>query len=152
MRAGPQWWNLCSSAPCTGPACFCRLRQLALDVAYEHVGEVVREALPHDDAQRGEVGAVGGEGVGRHLPAALAQGIRDVEDGEVVDVVLELECEDRQLVAARQQLERADLGDLRREARRDVPRVGLNCVEAVESQAQERVVLRHDLRARAARS
>ena len=71
----------------------------------------------HDDAQRGEVGPVLREGVGGHLPAALAQRVRDVEDGEVVDVVLEREREHRQLVAPRQQLERAELRDPRRRAR-----------------------------------
>ena len=40
------------------------------------------------------------ERVGGHQPAALAQRVRDVEDGEVVDAVVEREREHRQLVAA----------------------------------------------------
>ena len=66
--------------------------------------------------QRGEVLAVLREGVRRDLPAALAQRVRDVEDREVLDLVLHLEREDRQLVSARDQLERADLLDLARRA------------------------------------
>ena len=42
---------------------------------------------PDDDPQRREVRAVRRERVRGHLPAALAQRVRDVEDGEVVDVV-----------------------------------------------------------------
>ena len=34
--------------------------QLALEVVEQHVGQVVGEAAPHDDAQRREVGAVAG--------------------------------------------------------------------------------------------
>ena len=63
-------------------------RQLPLEVGDEQVGHVVGEAAPDDDAQRGEVRAVLRERVGGHLPAALAQRVRDVEDGEVVDLVL----------------------------------------------------------------
>ena len=58
----------------------------------------VKPELDHHP-QRREVGAVGREGVGGQQPAALAQGVRDVEDREVVDAVLELEGEHRQLVA-----------------------------------------------------
>ena len=93
---------------------------------HEHVRHVVREPPPDDDAQRGEVGAVLGEGVRGHLPAALAQRVRDVEHGVVVDAVLQREGEDGQLVAARQELERPELGDPRREPRRDVAGVSLH--------------------------
>ena len=62
-------------------------RELTLEVADQQVGHVVREAAPDDDPQRREVGPVGRERVGRDLPAAFAQRARDVEDGEVVDVV-----------------------------------------------------------------
>ena len=75
------------------------VRQLPLDVLHEQVGHVVGEPELDDDAQRREVGAVGRERVGGHQPAALAQRARDVEDREVVDLVLELEREHRQLVA-----------------------------------------------------
>src|SRR5206468_5966628 len=47
--------------------------KLPLDVRDQHVGHVVRESSPHDDAQRREVSAVLGKRVGRNLPAALAQ-------------------------------------------------------------------------------
>ncbi len=60
-------------------------RELALEVGDEHVGQVVREAAANDDAERGEIGAVLGERVGGDLPAALAKGVRDVEDRVVVD-------------------------------------------------------------------
>ena len=42
-------------------------------VVDEQIGEVVGEAVAHHDAQHGQVLAVGGEGVGRDQPAALAQ-------------------------------------------------------------------------------
>src|SRR6516165_4146787 len=86
-----------------------QLRQLPLHVADKQVGEVVREALPDHDSERGEVLAVGGEGVGGNEPAALAQRIRYVEDGVVLDLGVQREREHRQLVASRQQLERAEL-------------------------------------------
>ena len=66
-----------------------------------------REAAAGHDAQRREVLAVRRERVRGHLPAALAHRVRDVEDREVVDVVAQREREHRQLVAPRDQLERA---------------------------------------------
>ena len=103
------------------------------------------EAVPDDDAERREVLPVLREGVGGELPAALAQRVRDVEDGEVLDPVLQLEGEHRQLVAPRDQLERPELGDLRRQPRGDVARVALHLPVAVEAEAEEVVVLRDDL-------
>ena len=41
-------------------------------VAQEQVGEVAGEAVSAHDSQHGEVGAVGGKGVGRHLPTVFA--------------------------------------------------------------------------------
>ena len=100
-------------------------RQLPPQIGNQHVGEVVGEAASHDDPERREVLAVLREGVGRDLPATLAQRVRDIEDREVVDVVPQLEREYRQFVAARDQLEWPELGDLRREPRRDV--AGVAC-------------------------
>jgi hypothetical protein len=77
----------------------CRLlpqaRQLALQVVDEHVGHVVGEAAPDDDAKCGEVGAVLGERVRRELPPALTHGVRDVEHRVVLDLVLQREREHR---------------------------------------------------------
>ena len=116
------------------------------------VGEVVAEPPLDHDAQRGQVGAVGREGVRGQEPAALAEGVRDVEHRVIVDRGIELEGEHGQLVAACQELERAELLDLLRQPRRDLARVALHLGEAVEAEAQEVVILRDDLRARAARS
>ena len=122
-------------------------RKLPLEVGDEHVRHVVREAAPDDYAQRGEVGPVLRERVRRHLPAALAQRVRDVEDGVVLDLLLQREREHGKLVAARQELERPDLGDPPGEPRRDVARVSLHAPEAVVAEPKEVVVLRDDLRA-----
>ena len=65
-------------------------RQLPFQVGEEHVRHVVREATPHDDPQGGEILPVLGERVRRYLPAPLAECVRDVEDGEVLDVVTTL--------------------------------------------------------------
>ena len=54
---------------------------VALQVGDQEVGEVAREAVAHDDAQRREVLAVLRERVRRHEPAPLAQALRDVEHG-----------------------------------------------------------------------
>ena len=63
--------------------CVDRLRLLgsrrsscALEVGDQQVGQVVAEPVADDDPQRGQVGAVGRERVGRHQPAALAQRAR----------------------------------------------------------------------------
>ena len=90
-----------------------------------------------------------GERVRGHLPAALAQREREVEDGVVLHLRLQREREDRQLVAAGQQLERPELVEPRGETGRDVPRVLLHAPVALEAQPQEVVVLRDHLRARA---
>ena len=47
--------------------------QLAVQIGDQHVREVVREALLDDDAEGGQVGAVGRERVGGDEPAALAE-------------------------------------------------------------------------------
>ena len=58
-------------------------------------------------AQGGEVGAVLRERVRRKLPASLTHRVRYIEHRVVLDLVLQREGEDRQLVASRQELERA---------------------------------------------
>ena len=58
---------------------------------------------------------------------------------------LQREGEHGQLVAARQELERPELRDLGREARRHLARVALDSPVAVEAEAEEVVVLRDDL-------
>ena len=121
-------------------------RELPLDVGHEQVGEIVREAAAHDDAERREVRAVLRERVCRNLPAAFAQGVRDVEDGEVVDVVLHGEREHRKLVPSRHELERPELRDARREPRGDLACVRLHLPVALEPEAEEVVVLRDHLR------
>jgi hypothetical protein len=98
--------------------------------------------------QRGQVGAVVGEGVGRDEPAALAERVGDVEDREVVDVVGDRKGKDGKLVTACEQLKWAKLLDLPRNARGDVPRVGLDTAEAVEAEPEEVVVLSDHLGAR----
>ena len=62
-------------------------RQLPYQILDEQPGKVVAEAAPDDDSQSREILAVLRERVGRHLPAALAQRVRDVEHGEVLDLV-----------------------------------------------------------------
>src|SRR5215211_2699178 len=123
-------------------------RQLALQVREQHVAQVVREAAPHDHAEGGEVLAVLRERVRRHLPAPLAERVRDVEDREVVDPVPHGEGEDRELVPARQQLEGPELLDLPRQPRGDVAGVSLDVPVALEAEPQEVVVLRDHLGAR----
>src|SRR5262245_38481007 len=123
-------------------------RQLPIQVREQHVGHVVGEAAPHDHAQGGEVFAVLRERVGRHLPAALAQRVRHVEDGEVVDVVLDLEGEDGELVPPREQLERPELLYLTRQPGGYVAPVLLDSPVALETEPQEVVVLRDDLGSR----
>ena len=86
-------------------------RQLTLQVVDQQVGQVLAEPTFDDDPQRREVLAVLRERVRRQEPAALAQGVGDVEDREVVDPVLEREGEDRQLVTLGQELEGPQLGD-----------------------------------------
>ena len=119
--------------------------ELALEIGHQQVGHVVPEALPHDHAQRREVRPVFRERVGGQLPAAFPHRVRDVEHRVVVDPVLECEREDRKLVSLRYQLERAQLGDPRRQARGDVARVPLHPPVSVEPEAQQVVVLRDDL-------
>src|SRR6476660_3515944 len=58
--------------------------QLSLDVLHEQVRQVVGEAAPDDDPERREVFTIRRERVRGHLPAALPQGVRDVEDGVVL--------------------------------------------------------------------
>src|SRR5215218_3245789 len=123
-------------------------RQLPLEVREQHVRHVVGEAAPHHDSERSEVLAVLREGVRGHLPAPFAERVRDVEDGEVVDRVAHFEREDRQLVPSREQLERAELLDLTRQAGGDIPRVALDAAVAVEAKPEKVVVLRDHLRAR----
>src|SRR5262249_62258745 len=84
------------------------------EIAKEEIRHIVAEALPDDDPQRRQVGPVLRERVRGDLPAALPQGVGDVEDGEVVDPVREREREHRELVPLRKQLEGAEGGDLRR--------------------------------------
>jgi hypothetical protein len=55
----------------------------------------VAEAPLDHNTQRREVGALLREGVGRHEPATLPEGVRDVEDRVVLDVVGQREGEDR---------------------------------------------------------
>ena len=134
---------------CTGSCCFCsRARQLSLDVPHEHVREVVGEAAPDDDPERREVFTIRRERVRGHLPAALPQRVRDVEDRVVLDVGPERERKHRQLVPAGDQLEGPELGDLRRQVRRDVTRVAVDLLEPVEAEPEEVVVLGDDLGAR----
>src|SRR5262249_36412286 len=80
--------------------------ELPLEVARKHLGHVGGESAPDDHAQRREILAILREGVRGNLPAALAQGVRDVEDRDVLDTVVEREGEDGKLVAAGQQPER----------------------------------------------
>src|SRR5674476_1018731 len=96
-------------------------------------------ALDHH-AQGGDVVTVLREGVRGQQPAAFAQRGRDIEDVEVRDLRLEDEREDRQLVAASQELERAEPRDRVRQTGRDVAGVLLDLAEALEAQAQEGVV------------
>ena len=70
-------------------------RELPLDVGDEQIGQVVTEAPFDHHTQRRKVGALLREGVGRHEPAALPEGVRDVEDRVVLDVVDQREVEDR---------------------------------------------------------
>ena len=118
-----QWWKPRGRPVVNGLRLLLEARQLPLRSATSRSARSWREAAPHDDPQRREVLPVLRERVRRDLPAALAQRVRDVEDGEVVDVVAQLEREHGQLVAVREQLERPELGDPRREPRRDVARV-----------------------------
>src|SRR3954447_1455861 len=53
-------------------------RQLPLEVLDQQVSEIVADALADDHPERGEVGAVLGERVGRHLPAPFTQSARHV--------------------------------------------------------------------------
>ena len=108
---------------------------------------------PDDDPQRGEVRAVLRERVGGHLPAALAQRVRDVEDREVVDrrpssVNANTGSSSPRVISSNGPSSAICAG----EARRDVARVALHLPVAVEAEPEEVVVLRDDLRARAARS
>ena len=103
-----QWWNPAElEASRTGHGLGLEVGQLTLDVLDEQLRHVVGEAELDDHPQGREVGPVRGEGVGGQQPAALPQRVRDVEDGVVLDLVLELEGEHRQLVASGDQLERA---------------------------------------------
>ena len=65
----------CAAAAASGPRAACRAMSC------------VKPRLT-TTRRRGEVLAVLREGVRRHLPAALAHRVRDVEDGEVLDLVL----------------------------------------------------------------
>ena len=78
------------------------------EVADEQVGEVVGEAVAHDDAQRGEVLAVLGERVGRDEPAAVAEALGDVEHRVGPVGAVEREGEHGELAAVGQQAERAE--------------------------------------------
>src|SRR5450756_1407573 len=125
--------------PAAGPRRVERRRQLLqlLDllaqVVEQHVGHVHRETAAHHDAQRRKVLTVLREGVGRHLPAALAQRRRDVEHGEVFDVVLEFEGEHRQLVTLREELERAHPGNRFRRVQGHLSRIPLLALVALEA-------------------
>src|SRR5205809_4074988 len=61
--------------------------QLTLEVADKHRCHVVGKAASDDDPQRCEVGAVLGKRVRGHLPPALAQRVRHIEDCEVLDAL-----------------------------------------------------------------
>src|SRR4029453_15449573 len=82
------------------------------------VSSVPYQPTPNpSDTERREILAVLRERVRGHLPPALAKCVRDVEDREVHDVVSELEGEDGELVASRDQLEGAELADTGGEGR-----------------------------------
>ena len=67
------------------------VRGRGLQVAQEHLGHVVAEAVAHHDPEDGQVLAVGGHRVRRHQPAPLTKLARDV-----VDVVLRGGAADRE--------------------------------------------------------
>jgi len=84
------------------------------EVVQQEVGHLPTCSVTHHDAQRSKVLAIGGEGVGRYLPATFPQSCGDVEDAVVGDVVVEGEREYGQLVAPGEQPERSELLDPRR--------------------------------------
>ena len=120
-----QWWKLdAAELSWIGCGCCwrrgsCRFRSLTSMSAMSCVKPCLTTT------RSGQVGPLLRERVGRDEPAALAQRAGDVEDREVVDAVAQREGEHRQLVSLREQLERAELRDQSRQARRDLARVGV---------------------------
>ncbi|WP_206427597.1 hypothetical protein, partial [Leucobacter chromiireducens] len=93
---------------------------LLADRVEQRVGEIHREAVPHDDALHRLIGEVVGHRVGRHEPAAHAQPIREVEERPVLRVSRAQppgEHGDRAAVA--HELERCHRCDPAREVNRD---------------------------------
>ena len=120
-------------------------RQDATQVGEQQVGEVVAEPATDDDAQRREVGALLRERVRRHLPAALAQRVGDVEDGVALTSSLSVNANTGSSSPRVSSAERPDRLDLVREPHRDLARVALHLGVAVEPETQEVVVLRDHL-------
>ena len=66
----------------------CRHRMLgkviesAPEVVKQQLSEIPAEAMANQDALHNKIAAVGGHGVRRHLPAAVAQAIGEIIEGE----------------------------------------------------------------------
>src|SRR5690606_13899100 len=124
-----------------------QFRQQPGQVLGEQVGEVLGEAVAADHPQHRQVLTVRREGVGGHQPAVLPHPPRHVEDVVGRHLRRGGEGEDGQLVAPREQPEVAERLDACGQPRGHVTRGLLHGPIALPAQPQERVVLRHHLRA-----
>lgn len=52
-------------------------------MAHRHVGQIVCEPVSHDDPLRYQILPIGGYPIGGHLPAAVAQSVREIVQGPV---------------------------------------------------------------------
>ncbi len=113
-------------------------------VVEQHGRHVAAEALAHHDAQDRHVLDLRRHGVGRHLPAALAELVGEVEDAEA-RTRLHPEREHRNGAAVAQELEVPHRGDASREEGGRITQRFHDAAVAGAPQAQEVVVLPHHL-------
>jgi hypothetical protein len=85
--------------------------RLLLQVLDQQVAHLTCHSGPNNDPEDGHILEVLGERVGGNHPAVLAQPVRDVEHGVVLDVLLQAEGEHRELATLGEQLVRTQLGD-----------------------------------------
>ena len=96
------------------------MRELLLEIADEHVGQIVCEPSSNHHSQGAEVCPILWKSVARYLPSTFAQSVRNVEYREVINAIGKPECEHWQFVTIGNELERFQFLDFARQTSGDI--------------------------------
>src|SRR6266567_2791966 len=129
------------------PRLLSKIQQVFAHMTEQEFGHFAAEAFFDHDAHHNEVFAILWHSVCWHLPAVIAQMIREIEERKISHLA-QPPGKDRQFTAIANQLKWSQFGNFTREIHRGLLRGTLNACISFSTQTQKVVVLRHNLTAR----